>query len=108
MDSFEKQLYIKASSLKDAYPKALADFMFRQVVEDAHSKYHISDEDIKEMCKDAVNRASAFLEISNNPDMYRGFVMYAIDGVQWDDAQVTDHLMLEMKELEAWGRDFEN
>ena len=78
--------------------------MFRQVIEDAHSKYHISDEDIKVMCKDAVNHAAAFLDIANNPDMYRGFLIYAINGIHWDDAEVTDHLEMEMKELEAWGK----
>ncbi len=106
MDRFERELYKKASSLKDAYPKALADFMFRQVIEDAHSKYHISNEDIKVMCKDAVNRAAAFLEIVNDPDMYRGFVMYAINGIHWDEAEVTEHLVMEMKELEIWGKTF--
>lgn len=58
------------------------------------------------MCKDAINRAAAFLDIVNDPNMYRGFAMYAINGVQWDDAEVTDHLAMEMKELEAWGRAF--
>ena len=106
MDRFERELYKKASSLKDAYPKALADFMFRQVIEDAHSKYHISNEDIKVMCKDAVNRAAAFLEIANNPDMYRGFVMYAINGTQWDAAEATDYLDEQKNQLEAWGRAF--
>lgn len=66
--------------------------MFRQIIEDAHSKYSISEEDIREMCKDAVNRAAAFLEIVKDPDMYRGFVMYAINGVRWDDAVATDYL----------------
>ena len=87
MDNFEKNLYKLASTQTDAYPKALEDFMFRQVIEDAHSKYSISDQDIKVMCKDAVNRAAAFLEILNNPDMYRGFVIYAINGIHWDDAE---------------------
>ncbi len=107
MDSFEKEIYKKASSLKDAYPKALADFMFRQVIEDAHSKYNISNEDIKAMCKDAVNRAAAFLDIMNNPDMYRGFVMYAINGTQWDDAETTIYLKEQKEQLEVWGKSFE-
>ena len=106
MDRFERELYKKASSLKDAYPKALADFMFRQVIEDAHSKYHISIEDIKVLCKDAVNRAAAFLEILNDPDMYRGFVMYAINGTQWDDAKMTEYLEEQKEELKALGKSF--
>ena len=106
MDNFEKEIYKKASSIKDAYPKALADFMFRQVIEDAHSKYHISNEDIKEMCKDAVNRAAAFLEIVNDPDMYRGFVMYAINGINWYNAEATEYLDEQKKQLEVWGRAF--
>ena len=47
--------------------------MFQQVIEDAHSKYHISYEDIKEMCKDAVNRAADFLDTT-------GFSPKAING----------------------------
>lgn len=58
------------------------------------------------MCKDAVNRAAAFLEIVKDPDMYRGFVMYAINGTQWDDAEATEYLKEQKEQLEAWGRAF--
>ena len=40
-----------ALAQSDAYPKALANFLFREVIEDAHTKYNISQEDMKDMCK---------------------------------------------------------
>lgn len=63
MNDFIEKLYNKTISRDNVYAKALAHLLFREVIEDAHSKYNIPQEDIKKMCKDAVNRAALFLEI---------------------------------------------
>ena len=38
-----------ALSVQDAHAKALASFLFREIVEDAHEKYNIFQEDMKEL-----------------------------------------------------------
>jgi len=92
MADFEKDLLIAAFSQKDVYPKALASFMFREIIEDAHVKYDISQEDMKAMCKEAVNRAAAFLAIKDSPQLYRAFAVHAIYGREWDESEMTEEL----------------
>jgi len=87
MDNFEKQLCQLAATQKDAYAKALANFIFREVIEDAHAKYDISQEDMREMCKNAVDRAALFLSIQNT-GLYKAFAIYAVPGLEWDDADM--------------------
>lgn len=38
----------------DVYHKSLANFLFQELIEDAHVKYNISQEDMKTMCKRAL------------------------------------------------------
>ncbi len=64
----------KEPDMTKVWPKALANFMFREIIEDAHVKYGISQEDMKEMNKKAANRAKAFLDvIVQNPKMFQAF-----------------------------------
>jgi len=74
--------------------KGPGGFHVPHVIEDAHSKHDFSDEDIREMCRDAVNRAAAFLEVVNDSEMYRGFVKvvvsringcFQIETLNWDN-----------------------
>lgn len=59
----DANMLIAAYAQKDVFPKALASFMFREIIEDAHVKYNISQEDMKAICKEAMNRAAAFIAI---------------------------------------------
>ena len=93
MDNFEKDALISAFSQKDVYPKALANFMFREIIENAHSKYNISQEDMKTMCKEAVNRAALFIGINSNPNMYRAFAIYAFGCNEWDESDPPPELL---------------
>lgn len=86
--TFEKGLYKLATSIQDCYAKALANFVFRDIIEDAHSKYNISQEDMKQMCKVAVDRSALFLSIQKNPSLYKAFSVYAIPALSWDDADI--------------------
>ena len=80
------ELFInKANDQTDVEPKALAYFLFREIIEDAHSKYNISQDDMRTMCKEAVNRAAAFLKIQANADAYHAFSSNAINTTEWDD-----------------------
>ncbi len=85
-NSFVADLVKLGLSMPNTYPKALANFMFREIIEDAHVKYNISQDDVKAMCKEAVNRAYLFFEyIVNNPEFYKKFAMYAVPGLKWDE-----------------------
>jgi hypothetical protein len=44
-------------------PKALAYFLFRELVEDIHAAGHISQDEMKELNRRAVNRAKLFLDL---------------------------------------------
>ena len=57
---YEKTL-VKAFDIKTA-SKALAYLVFREVIEDVHAEYNISQDEMKAMNKRAVNRAAMFLE----------------------------------------------
>lgn len=99
MDSTDKDMLIAALSQKDVYPKALANFMFREIIEDAHAKYNISNEDMKAMNKEAVNRAMLFLTIKSDPDLYRAFAIEALGCNEWDESEMTEELYDRMTDM---------
>lgn len=99
MDSTDKNMLIAALSQKDVYPKALANFMFREIIEDAHAKYNISNEDMKAMNKEAVNRAMLFLTIKSDPDLYRAFAIEALGCNEWDESEMTEELYDRMTDM---------
>lgn len=103
MGSFEQALLNTALSIKDAYAKALASYLFREVIEEAHVKYNITQADMKDMCKMAVNRAALFLKISEDPALYRAFAIHAVEGIEWDDAEETDDTRSEIATLKTIG-----
>ena len=75
----------------DMLPKALASFMFREIIEDAHAKYGISQEDMKQMNKTAANRAKLFFdEISGDKYMEIAFAGEAIMCNGWDKPEITE------------------
>ena len=80
---FTKALVASFAGEENIMPKALANFMFREVIEDAHSKYGISQEDIADMCREAVNRAEAFLSLSKKYQL--ALAIYAYGTENWDE-----------------------
>lgn len=94
---FTKELYKKVILQDNVYPKALAHFLFREIIEDAHSKYNIPNDEIKKMCKEAVNRVALFLEIQKDPDLYKVFAIEAFDSAKWDEPEMTDDLKKRLK-----------
>ena len=97
MDEVIVNFFKTAYEQSDVYPKVIANFMFRQIIEDAHVKYNISQEDVKQMCKEAVNRAKALLAIQDDRRLYRAFAIEAINGIEWDDPEITDKLKERME-----------
>ena len=80
----EKQLFRSLIQDKDIMPKALANYMFREEIEDAHVKYDISQEDMKAMCKDAVNRAAVIMQAMPYEELQRAVVLLGYSTSEWD------------------------
>lgn len=87
---FEERMYHVALERGDAAAKALAHFIFREVIENAHVKYNISQEDMCEMNKDAVNRAAMYLSLSDKER--EAFKIEAINCDNWDSAEITEDI----------------
>ena len=93
---FEEKMYRVAAQRGDAAAKALAHLIFREVIEDAHVKYNISQADMRDMCKNAVNRAAMYLGLSD--DEKEAFKVEAINCDNWDNAEFTE-VMKTRKEI---------
>lgn len=87
----------------DAHYKALANFMFREIIEEAHTKYNISDEDMEAMCKKAVNREMVYVNSQKSRDKAKrdAFLLYALYGLEWDDAETTDDVIKQYELLKG-------
>ena len=72
--------------------KALANYMFREIIEDAHVEYKISQADMKKMNKQAVNRAALFFEILQDDDLWEAFPIYSTGTNGWDDPECTEEI----------------
>ncbi len=68
----------------------MVNYLFREIIEDAHAKYNISQDDMEEMCRIAVNRAALFLDVQTHPELYDAFVLYGIVDLEWDAPTVTE------------------
>ena len=99
MDETYMEALAKVNTDRHAMAKALAYFLFREVVEDIHSKYSISNEEMMALNKKVFNR-TAFLTdcVLNNPDMRMAFTFNAIYCMEWDDPEMTEDLV-KYKEL---------
>lgn len=89
--TFEENLYYVAAERSNAAAKALAHFIFREIVENVHTKYDISQEEICAMNKQAVNRAALFLSL--NEAEKEAFKIEAICAENWDDPEETDDVI---------------
>lgn len=98
MDELGALFLRTAYSIPDAHAKALASYIFRQVIEDVHVKYSISQQDMMAMNKAALNRASLFVnKIKDDPKLYAAFAMHAVEVSEWDDAEITADEVAELK-----------
>lgn len=89
--SLTKQLFLKSMEDSNALPKALANYLFREVIEDAHAKYKISEEDMKMMCENAVNRAEALIRTMDSVGSIQSLTAYSYSTKEWnspDEEQV--------------------
>lgn len=101
------EFYKRASSLNSAEAKALANYLFREIVEDAHVKYKISQADMKETCKNAVSRADYFLKILENPKLRKAFLIEAMGCQEWDDPEMTEDIIDMQKILDKIAKELD-
>lgn len=97
MDETLLEIYKIANSQDNVYSKALANFLFREIIEDCHTKYKISQDDMKQMCKEVVNRAKLYLQIRNDPKLNLAFSIEAYYGREWDEPEMTEDLKKRLK-----------
>lgn len=93
--SFEEELYHLALSKGHADAKALANLMFREIIEEVHVKYNISQEDMKAMNKKACDRAAMYLDLSEKEK--EAFKIEAIECDDWDPPEITTDTLSKRK-----------
>lgn len=93
MPDSKKSLYeriLKKNLNINATAKVLAYFVFREIIEDAHVKYNISQDEMMAMNRKAVNRAAAFLRCMGNDDLQASLVGMLSPYVHgWDNPKET-------------------
>lgn len=106
MDSFTKQMIDKVMEDEHSAAKALAYFMFREIVEDIHAEGKITDEEMKGLNKAACNRGAFLLEhILPNEDLRTAFRIEAINCTGWDPPEIDEELERRKKFYEEIGSD---
>lgn len=96
MDGVIRMFYNKAASQENAHAKALANYLFREIIEGAHEEYDISQDDMKQMCKKAVNRSALYVKICDDPRLKKAFLIEAICGLRWDEPEMTEDIKREL------------
>lgn len=71
----------------DLLAKALANILYREVIEEAHIKYNISQDDMEIMNRASVNKAKVFVELINDKRNLKAFeVLYSLAVKnEWDN-----------------------
>ena len=98
MESFISDFLNQALNDEYSLAKALAHFMFREIVEDIHAENRITDEEMEQLSRDACNRASLFVNhIMNDPDMRLAFSTESMFAREWDPPIMTDELNMRLE-----------
>ena len=93
MDDFLMNFVAVANNDKDALAKAIAHFMFRELVEDIHADNRITDQEMKDLNREACNRASLLINhILNDDYISTAFKLESVMCSDWDSPVMTDEL----------------
>ena len=84
MDTFEKRLFQSVATDENIIPKAIANYLFREIIEDAHAKHNISQDDVREMCREAVDRAAVLEQVLGDEKLKKALVLYGYSSLEWD------------------------
>ncbi len=80
----------KGDHPEDILSKALAYYLFREIIEDVHAEYGIPDEKMEKMNRKAANRAKLFVqEIMGSNAMQMAFGVESIMCDKWDNPEIT-------------------
>ncbi len=94
MDEAYSLLLSKVANDKHAMAKALANFLFREVVEDIHAEGKISDAEMMQLNKTVLNRAAYLTDnVLVSPDMRNAFKIEAVECTGWDDPEMTEDIV---------------
>lgn len=79
---------------KELFAKAIANFLYREVIEDVHSDYNISQEDMFAMNTKSVNRAKLLVDILNDEKLLNAFILLYSLPVrnEWNDPTETEEV----------------
>ena len=106
MDTARIAMLATAMQDEHAAAKALAHFMFREIVEDIHAQGKITDAEMKELNKEACNRAELLMEhILPVRDLRMAFNIESIFCNGWDDPEITEELKEREKIYRELGMD---
>lgn len=98
MDDFTLSLLANAVSDEHSLAKAVAHFMFREIVEDIHAEGRISDAEMKELNKEACNRAAILIDyIFKDKYMATAFRIESCNCTGWDNPKMTADLKERLK-----------
>jgi len=101
---YEKTL-VKAFDINTA-SKALAYLVFREVIEDVHAEYNISQDEMKAMNKRAVNRAAMFLECLEDEERFASLVsLLSLETTEWDNPKETADTKRFLQFTEEWAEE---
>lgn len=84
MDTIESRLFHSLVADESIMAKAIANFLFREIIEDVHAKYNISQDEIREMCKEAVDRAAVLEQVLGDKKLKKALVLYGYSSLEWD------------------------
>ena len=97
-DAFDKIL--SASKEPYAMEKAIAHYLCRELIEDLHTDYDISQEEMKAINIKCVDRAYAVIKALGGDELaYRGLLAQSALADNWDDPKEG-----ELKELQLVGK----
>jgi len=103
----EQDALLNAIVRPDTQAKAMVNFLFREIIEDAHSKYNIPQDEMQEMCRKAMNRAQFLIDLRAGTGAFSAYskealrelqqrfdVLQGIYGQAWDAPEWTKELEL--------------
>lgn len=97
MDEFTGALVANAMRDKYALAKAIAHFMFREIVEDIHADGKITDDEMMSLNKEACNRADFLVKVLSDKDTMLAFEIESAMCTGWEPPTMTDDLKERLK-----------
>lgn len=93
MEGFLQGMLMTTMQDENAGAKALANYMFRDIVEDIHADGKITDAEMEQLNREACNRAALFWDyVMTNKDMRTAFLIESVNALNWDPPVMTEDM----------------